>query len=102
MSPAARIAAFGSAGLLVICGAVGAAVIPGEAGQIVGMVLIGMGLILATAFVFMEVGLSEDHEREREEREREEDQRDQEPGATLRRLKRPNLGRSTGHRRRLS
>ncbi len=106
MSPASRIACFGSAGLLVISGAVCSAVLPGEAGEIVGMVLIGLGLILATAFVFMEVGLSEDRERAWEKRAREQRaraERGQDQGGTPgRRLRRPNLGRSTGHRRRLS
>jgi hypothetical protein len=100
MSPAARIASFGSAGLLVICGAVGAAVLPGEAGQIAGMVLIGLGLILATGLVFLEVGLSEDQERERE-RTAEDRARTGRGPVRSPRLKRPNLGRSRGHRRRL-
>ena len=72
MSAASRIASFGSAGLLVICGAVSAALIDGEVGQILAMVLIGLGLVLATALVFLEIGLSEDRERAQEERARKE------------------------------
>lgn len=102
MTPAARIASFGSAGLCIICGAICAAVIGGEAGQLLGMILIGLGLILATAFVFMEVGLSEDRERALEERARRE--RAQGPGhpSELRNHRPTRLERSRGHRRRLS
>ncbi|HEY1524262.1 MAG TPA: hypothetical protein VGF70_14715 [Solirubrobacteraceae bacterium] len=112
MSPATRIVFYGSAGLMVICGAVCAAVISGEVGQLLALVLIGLGLVLATAFVFMEVGLSEDRERAREDQAREEMAREEqapEEGRRARRLaprpgrlKRPNLERSRGHRRRLS
>lgn len=102
MSPAARIASFGSAGLCVICGAVCAAVIGGEVGQLLGMILIGLGLILATAFVFMEVGLSEDKERAREGRAREDDARGPRRTPGLRRRRTVRLERSRGRRRRLS
>jgi len=100
MSRTARIASFGSAGLLVICGTAGAIFLPGEAGEIVAMVLIGLGLILATALVFLEVGLSEDQERAREQVRRDRERTRRPPGPAGRR--RPTLGRSTGHRRRLS
>ena len=99
MSPTGRIASFGSAGLMVVCGAVCAAVIGGEVGQLLAMILIGLGLILATAFVFLEVGLSEDRERARERRAQEERARGVAPRSG--RLRRPSLGRSRGHRRRL-
>jgi hypothetical protein len=112
MSPATRIVYFGSAGLLVICGVVCAAVISGELGQLLALVLIGLGLVLATAFVFMEVGLSEDRERAREEQAREQGARQDRAGedgqrprglaSPSGRLRRPNLERSRGHRRRLS
>jgi hypothetical protein len=110
MSPATRIASFGSAALMVICGAVCAVVISGEVGQILAMVLIGLGLVLATAFVFLEVGLSEDQERAREERAREARAGElaQEERPRARRLlsasgkpRRSTLGRSRDHRRRL-
>ena len=58
-------AAFGGAGLLVIAGAASPAVIGGGAGEIVAMVLIGLGFVVATSLVFLEVGLSEDRERAR-------------------------------------
>jgi hypothetical protein len=96
LSPAARIASFGSAGVLVVAGAVCAAVLSGVAGQILAMVLIGLGLILGTALVFLEVGLSEDRERARET-PHQTGRRSHPP----RRVKPPRLDRSRGRRRRL-
>ena len=90
-----RIAAFGSAAILIVAGTLCAALIATSAGQVIAFAAIGVGAVLATALVFLEVGLSEDRERERERR------------AALRqstrpkRLIRPRLGRSRGHRRRL-
>ena len=107
MSSRARIASFGSAALLVIAGAICAAVVSGSAGQVLAMVLIGLGLVLATALVFLEVGLSEDRQRAKEERERTRVERQRasrdEAQLSLRsgRLKRPSLGRSRDHPRRL-
>jgi hypothetical protein len=92
MSLRARIASYGSAALLVIAGAVCAAVFGGEAAQIIGMVLIGLGLILVTALVFLEVGLGEDRERAREAHEAVERKRRSLPL----RSPRPRLGRSAG------
>lgn len=91
----ARIAAFGSCGLLVIAGSVCAAAF-GATGQFVGFLLIGVGLIVAVGLVFLEVGLSEDRERARE-RDAAIAKRAKRPG----RLQAPRLGRSRGHRRRL-
>jgi len=104
MSRANRIASFGSAGLLVIAGALCSAVLSGLAGQLAGFVLIGLGLILATGLVFLEVGLSEDRERAREERERAAAQRPPgRPGPTASRVrKRPALERPRDHPHRLS
>ena len=65
MSRQARILSFGSAALLVVIGAVCIAVFSSTAGQVAGMVLIGLGLVLATGLVFLEVGLSEDRDRAR-------------------------------------
>jgi hypothetical protein len=70
MTKRSRILGFGTAVLLVVLGAVGAAVFPGTVGQVIAMVLIGLGLVMATSLVFLEVGLSEDRERAREERQR--------------------------------
>jgi hypothetical protein len=66
MSRRGRIGTFGGTALLVAAGIVCAAVFSSEAGQLVGFALIGVGLILATSLVFLEVGLSEDRERARE------------------------------------
>lgn len=66
MSRRQRVASFGAASLLVIAGTVCAAVIGGGTGEILALVLIGLGLVAATSLVFLEVGLSEDRERARE------------------------------------
>lgn len=67
MSRRGRIVWFGGAGGLVLAGAVCAVLVADGLGQILALVLIGLGLVLATALVFYEVGLSEDRERAREE-----------------------------------
>ena len=91
-----RIVSFGSAGLLVITGAVVAVLLSGGAGPLAAMVLIGLGLVLAVGLAFLEVGLSEDRERERERTST------RPPGARrITRMKRPAIERSRGHRRRL-
>jgi hypothetical protein len=100
MTPRARILSFGSAGVLVIAGTVCAVVVSGGVGAILAMVLIGLGFVLATALVFLEVGLSEDRQLARDRRLAQERQskRTPRPG----RIDRPKLERSRGHRRRLS
>jgi hypothetical protein len=65
-----RILAFGSAGALVIAGAVCAVAVPDLVGQLLTIVLMSLGLGGAVLLVFLEVGLSEDRERAREDRER--------------------------------
>ncbi len=96
MSRHARVISFGSAAALVILGAVCAVVIGGGTGQILALVLIGIGLVLATSLVFLEVGLSEDRERARMRNSRASTR----PAGT-RLAPRPTLGRSRGHRHRL-
>jgi hypothetical protein len=64
------------------------------------MVLIGLGLVLATALVFLEVGLSEDRQLAREERQRARRSPSQLPRRPSR-LKRPSLGRARDHPRKL-
>jgi hypothetical protein len=66
MTTRSRIVSFGTAILMVVAGGVGASVFSGTTGQVVALVLIGLGLVLATGLVFLEVGLSEDRERARE------------------------------------
>jgi hypothetical protein len=104
VSRANRIASFGSAGLLVIAGALCSALLSGLAGQLAGFVLIGLGLILATGLVFLEVGLSEDRERAREQRQRAATRRPpSRTGPTASRGgNRPSLERPRDHPHRLS
>ena len=98
-----RIASFGSAGLLVIAGAVCAAVIGGEPGEILALVLIGLGCVAATSLVFLEVGLSEDRERggDEDRRAREEAKAAARHPDRRRVRDRPRLDRMRGHPRRL-
>jgi hypothetical protein len=55
------------AGAFVVLGVVAAAVLTGTTGQALAFVLIGLGLVLVTSLIFLEVGLSEDRDRAREE-----------------------------------
>jgi hypothetical protein len=73
----------------VTAGVVCAVAIGGTLGQLLAFVLIALGLVLATAWVFLEVGLSEDRERAAAA-----------PRAPRARPPR-RLPRSDGHRRRL-
>jgi len=82
--------------MLVVAGVVCAALIGGGTGQILALVLIGVGLVLAVSLIFLEVGLSEDRElaRERKPRLRKRVSRSK-------RLERASLERLRGQRRRL-
>jgi hypothetical protein len=64
VSTRSRLLSFGTAGLVVVAGAACGAVIGGGTGQLLALVLISVGLTVATGLVFLEVGLSEDRERE--------------------------------------
>jgi len=94
MTVRARIVAYGLAVLLIVAGAVCAATLGGQTGEVLALVLIGLGFVGITGLVFLEVGLSEDRERDRARRARER------PSL---RLKRPRsrLDRRRGERRRL-
>ncbi|HTU84827.1 MAG TPA: hypothetical protein VMF57_04585 [Solirubrobacteraceae bacterium] len=70
MSSRSRIARFGSAGLLIVAGIACAFVFSGGLGQNLAFALVALGLVAGTAFVFYEVGLTEDRARAREERAR--------------------------------
>lgn len=94
MTKRARILAYGSAGLLVVIGVLLGVVVGGTVGQVVALVLVSVGLVLATSLVFFEVGLSEDRERAREGAER------ARPRKLLRRPH-PRLDRMRGRHRRL-
>jgi hypothetical protein len=62
--------AFGSAGLLVVAGALCAALVGGLTGQVLAIGLITVGLGGALLLVFLEVGLSEERELARDEERR--------------------------------
>jgi membrane protein implicated in regulation of membrane protease activity len=114
MTKRARILWFGLAAVLVVAGGVVAALVGGgSAGQVVGFVLVALGLMLATSLVFYEVGLSEDRELAREQEAREEAReaagraRPREQGAVKGKSseggrRRVRLPRSRGRRRRIS
>ena len=97
MSKRSRIATFGSAALVVIAGTVCAAVIGGGAGDMLALVLIGLGFVAATSLVFLEVGLSEDRERARAQARRASQRH-----APRLSHSRPRLDRMRGRPRRLS
>jgi hypothetical protein len=94
--------------VLVVAGVISAIVVDGGFGQVLALVLIGLGLVAATSLVFFEVGLSEDRERAREEavaaarRAREGANPAGQAGpARGRPAPRPRLGRMRGQSRRL-
>jgi hypothetical protein len=97
MSTRTRILAFGLAALLIVVGVVGDIAFDDTVAQVSALVLIGLGFVLATSLVFLEVGFSEDRERAREEARRRE--REQRPARPQRR--RPRLDRMRGRSRRL-
>jgi hypothetical protein len=92
MTTRSRALAFGSAGLLILAGVAAAVIFSGTFAQLLALVLISVGFVAVTSLVFLEVGLSEDHERAREGAAR----------ATPR-TRRPSqrLGRMRGRHRRL-
>jgi hypothetical protein len=104
MTRRSRIVGFGSAALLVVAGAVCAALLSPGLGQDLALALISLGAVLAVSLVFLEVGFSEDRERAREDearaREAERKRRppEEEPG---RRSARARLERTRGRPRRL-
>jgi len=67
VSPRTRILAFGAAGVLVLAGAICAALINSLTGQLLTIVLLSFGLGGAVLLVFLEIGLSEDRDRAREQ-----------------------------------
>src|SRR5437763_6339617 len=105
MTKRGRIVGYGIAALLVAIGAVGAALV-GGGGELLALVFIGMGFVLATSLVFFEVGLSEDREREREReaarrREQARLEMPQRSQGAARSRPRPRLERRRGRPRRL-
>jgi hypothetical protein len=105
MTRRSRIVGFGSAALLVVAGAVCAAVFSPGLGEDLALVLISLGAVLAVSLVFLEVGFSEDRERAREEAARAREAREAErkrrpPDEPGRRSGRARLERIRGRPRR--
>jgi len=76
VTPRSRLVAFSSAGVLVLAGALCAALVGGLTGELLGLVLISVGLGGALLLVFLEIGLGEERDLEREQgRRREREQR---------------------------
>ena len=94
MTGRSRIIGFGLCALLVLLGIAGALAFSGTVGQVLAFVLISLGLVFATALVFLEVGFSEDRERAREGAARAKQE-------GLKRRPRLRLERRRGQRRRL-
>jgi hypothetical protein len=92
MTKRSRILGFGFAAVLVLAGVAAAALVNGTFWQLLGLVLVSIGFVLATSLVVLEVGLSEDRERDRERAER------VRPPSPRRRAR---LGRMRGRPRRL-
>lgn len=95
MSSRSRILSFGTACVLVAAGVLAATMFTSTLGQVLGVALSGIGLVLATAFVFLEVGLSEDRARAKEAAEKRRSKR------RLPARGRPRLERMRGRPRRL-
>jgi len=70
VSRRSRIAAFGTAGALVVAGALCAALVAGVTGEVLTIALISAGLAGAVLLLFLEVGLEEERDLAREERQR--------------------------------
>ena len=65
-----RIAAFGSAAVLVVAGGACAALVAGVTGEVLTIVLISAGLAGALLLIFLEIGLGEEQDLAREEEDR--------------------------------
>jgi hypothetical protein len=70
VTPRSRSASFGAAAALVVAGVLCALLLDGTAAGVLSILLIGIGLVLAVALVFLAIGLSEDRARAEEERRR--------------------------------
>jgi len=70
MTHRSRIVTFGCAFAVAVAGGLCAVVVPGLLGQILAIALLSLGLGGAVLLVFLEVGLSEDHDRARDEARR--------------------------------
>jgi hypothetical protein len=66
---------FGTAGLVALAGVLCGTLVSGEAGQLLAISLLSIGLGAIVLLVFFEIGLSEDRDRAREQSRRERDAR---------------------------
>lgn len=89
MAPRARVLSFGSAAALVVAGVVCAVLVEGLTGQVLAIALITLGLGAVILLLFLEVGLSEEHDLAEEERRRR-------PPAPKPRLRPPRFPRRPG------
>jgi hypothetical protein len=71
MAPRTRILAFSGAGVLVLAGALCAALVSGAVGEVLTIVLMSIGFGGALLLVFLEIGLGEERELDRERKLRE-------------------------------
>ena len=79
MSSRNRVLAFGGSALAIVAGAVVSLTTGGTAAEAVALSLMSLGGIGLVSFAFLEVGLSEDHERERERTAARADRREHRP-----------------------
>lgn len=70
MAPRPRALAFGSAAALVVAGSICGVLIEGLTGEVLAIAGITLGLGAVILLMFLEVGLSEEHEHAREEKRR--------------------------------
>lgn len=75
MTPRTRVAAFSCTGVLVLAGALCAALVGGLAGELLALVLMSAGLGGALLLVFLEIGLGEERDLQREAEQRRERER---------------------------
>jgi hypothetical protein len=70
VTPRFRTASFATTAALIVAGLLCALLLDGTIAGVLSIALIGIGLVLAVAMVFLAVGLSEDRERARDEERR--------------------------------
>jgi uncharacterized membrane protein len=75
VTPRSRVVAFSCTGVLVVAGALCAALVGGLTGELLALVLISIGLGGALLLVFLEIGLGEERDLEREQERRRERER---------------------------
>jgi hypothetical protein len=94
-----RLLGYGLSCALIAAGVLGAVFVADGTGEILALVLISLGFVLATSLVFLEVGLSEDRELELE-RKRAQERRSPRQQLPRPRPRLPRNGPHPPHRRR--